>query len=114
MGTQAEVHGDVAYVDQLLLPEYRSVNADGRAHPKSAILASARENGRSDKMARLVSVYMKSHPSGTLVDIEGETAVVTFYARGIGAEKGVMSSDIFAYLDGRWHAIYSQHTALKG
>ncbi len=43
--TQAEVHGDVAYINRLLLREYQSVNADGSSHPKSAVLADARGMG---------------------------------------------------------------------
>jgi hypothetical protein len=110
---QAEIHGDVAYVAQLLLPRYESVNADGVAHPRSAILANAKKNGESDKMARTVAMYMKLHPYGTLVRIEGDTGIVTFYSLKGGPQKGVMSSDIFVYLDGEWHAVYSQHTAVK-
>jgi hypothetical protein len=35
---------------------------------------------------------------------------VTFYLKPLGPEKGIMSSDIFVYGDGQWHAAYSQHT----
>ena len=111
--TEAEVHGDVAYVSQLLLPEYRSVNPDGAVHPKSAIIASAAKNRTSNKMARLVAAYTKTHPYGTLVAIQGSTAVVTFYDSKRGPQKGITSCDVFTYLNGRWHAIYSQHNAVK-
>jgi hypothetical protein len=111
--TQAEVHGDVAYVAALLVPEYVSVNADGIAHPRSAILASTVKNGQSDKMARFAATYMKLHPYGTSVRIQGDTGIVTFYSLKSGLQKGVLSSDIFTYFDGRWHAVYSQHTAVK-
>jgi hypothetical protein len=111
--TQAEVHGDVAYVAELLLPQYESVNADGAAHPRSAILANTKKNGQSDKMARVAAAYMKLHPYGTSVTIAGDTGIVTFYSLKGGRQKGVLSSDVFTYIDGRWHAIYSQHTAVK-
>jgi hypothetical protein len=111
--TQAEVHGDVTYVAALLVPEYVSVNADGIAHPRSAILASTVKNGQSDKMARFAATYMKLHPYGTAVRLQGDTGIVTFYSLKAGLQKGVLSSDIFAYFDGRWHAVYSQHTAVK-
>jgi hypothetical protein len=110
--TQAEVHGDVAYVAQLLVPEYESVNADGTAKPRSAILASAKKNGQSDTMARMVANYAKLHPFGAFVRIEGNTGVVTFYSLKAGPQKGVTSSDIFTYVNGRWHAVYSQHTVV--
>jgi hypothetical protein len=111
--TQAEVHGDIAYVAALLVPDYVSVNADGIAHPRSAILASTVKNGQSDKMARFAATYMKSHPYGTSVRIQGDTGIVTFYSLKSGLQKGVLSSDIFAYFNGQWHAVYSQHTAVK-
>ncbi|MBC5823547.1 MAG: nuclear transport factor 2 family protein [Candidatus Eremiobacteraeota bacterium] len=95
--TQAEIHGDVAYVDALLADSYRSVSADGTAHPKSAILASVKANGKSNKMALLVASYMKAHPFGTLATIQGDTGVVTFYSLKQGPKKGVMSSDVFDY-----------------
>ena len=42
--------------------------------------------------------------------LQGDTAILTFYLKPLGAEKGIMSSDIFVYRDGGWHALYSQHT----
>jgi hypothetical protein len=42
--------------------------------------------------------------------IQGDTAIVTFHLKPSGPGKGIMSSDIFVYRDGQWHAIYSQHT----
>jgi hypothetical protein len=56
---------------------------------------------------------MKLHPHGTSVRIDGDTGVVTFYSLKGGPQKGVMSSDLFTYMNGRWHAVYSQHTAVK-
>jgi hypothetical protein len=110
--TQAEVHGDVAYIDRLLLPEYRSVNANGVAHPKSAILAGARKNGRSGEAAQRVAAYFKAHPYETRITIQGDTAVCTFYSPALGLTKGIKSSDILVYLNGGWHAIYSAHTSV--
>ena len=109
----AEVHGDVAWLDHMLLPEYRSVGSNGSISPKAKILASARRNQNSDKMARLVAKYMKEHPTGTSVVLKENTAVVTFYSKKIGPKNGIRSSDIFVYINGAWHAIYSQHTAMK-
>ncbi len=111
--TQAEMHGNVAYLEALLLPQYRSVNPDGVAHPKSAILANAVKNGKSGKMARLVAAYAKAHPYRTLVTIQGSTAVVTFYDLKKGPQKGITSCDIFTFVGGRWHALYSQHNPVN-
>jgi hypothetical protein len=111
--TDAEVRGDVAYVDQLLLPGYRTVNPDGIVKEKADILESARKNGQSDTMASKVAQYLKDHPMGKSVALEGDTAVVTFYSEALGPQKGLLSCDVFVYLDGRWHALYSQHTTAE-
>ena len=107
---KAEETGDTAYVDNLLLPEYRSVNADGSVHDKAAILASAHKNVGSTARTLADEKWLAAHPMGTAVLIQGDTAIVTFYLKPLGPEKGIMSSDIFVYRDGEWHAIYSQHT----
>lgn len=111
---QAEVGGDTAYLAQLLLPDYRSVSADGSVHPRAAILASAAKNRGSDTMRREVEVWRKAHPSHPSVVIQGDTAVLSFDA-GDAATPGpevVRSSDIFVYVDGHWRALYSQHSAI--
>ena len=107
---KAEESGDVAYVDNLLLPGYRSVNADGTVHDEAAILANAKNNLGSAEHADKVAKWLAAHPMGSSVLIQGDTAVVTFYLKPLGPEKGIMSSDIFTYIDGKWHAVYSQHT----
>jgi hypothetical protein len=107
---KAEETGDTAYIDNLLLPEYRSVNADGSVHDKAAILASTRKNAGSTARSVADQKWLAAHPMGTAVLIQGDTAIVTFYLKPLGPEKGIMSSDIFVYRDGQWHAIYSQHT----
>jgi hypothetical protein len=108
---EAEVSGDVAWLDRMLLPEYRSVSADGTAHPKSAILASARKNAHSDEMRHKVEAWQKAHPSEKSVVLRDNVAILSFYDPALGPEKGVKSSDIFLYVDGSWHALYSQHCA---
>jgi hypothetical protein len=107
---KAEETGDTAYIDNLLLPEYRSVNADGSVHDKAAILASTRKNAGSNARSVADEKWLAAHPMGTTALIQGDTAIVTFYLKPLGPEKGIMSSDIFVYRDGQWHAIYSQHT----
>ena len=107
---KAEESGDVAYVDNLLLPDYRSVSADGSVHDKAAILANAKRNLGSAEHADKVAKWLAAHPMGTTAVIQGDTAILTFYLKPLGPEKGIMSSDVFVYRDGQWHAIYSQHT----
>lgn len=108
---EAEVGGDTAYLDDLLLPEYRSVGAYGVAHPKADIVAHAAKNRGSDEERNKVEAWLKTHPSGKSVVIHGDTAILSFYDPVLGAAKGVRSSDIFVYVDGHWHALYSQHSA---
>jgi len=107
---RAENTGDVAYVDNLLLPDYRSVSADGSVHTKADILANAKSNIGSPEHAAKVAKWQAAHPMDTAAVIQGDTAIVTFHLKPLGPEKGIMSSDIFVYRDGEWHAIYSQHT----
>lgn len=110
---EAELGGDTAWLDHMLLPEYRSVGADGAAHPKAAIMAHAAMNRGNDAERRKVEAWLKTHKSGTSVVIHGDTAILTFYDPALGASKGVRSSDIFVYADGSWHALYSQHSAVS-
>jgi hypothetical protein len=107
---RAENTGDVAYVDNLLLPDYRSVSADGSVHSKADILANTKSNVGSPEHAAKVAKWQAAHPMDTAAVIQGDTAIVTFHLKPLGPEKGIMSSDIFVYRDGEWHAIYSQHT----
>jgi hypothetical protein len=107
---KAEESGDVAYVDNLLPPDYRSVSADGSVHDKSAILANTKNNIGSPDHAAKVAKWQAAHPMETAAVIQGDTAIVAFHLKPAGPEKGIMSSDIFVYREGEWHAIYSQHT----
>jgi hypothetical protein len=109
---EAELGGDTAWLDDLLLPDYRSVGADGAVHPKAAIMAHAAKNRGNDEERRKVEAWLKTHPSGQSVVIHGDTAILTFYDPKLGAANGVRSSDIFVHVDGRWHALYSQHSAV--
>ncbi|KRF00557.1 hypothetical protein ASG87_12765 [Frateuria sp. Soil773] len=106
----AELDGDTAWLDQMLLPEYRSVGADGSVHPKAAILANATKNRGSKTQRAEVEAWLKAHPSGKSVAIHGDTAVLSFYDLAKGAAGDVRSSDVFVYIDGRWHGLYSQHS----
>jgi hypothetical protein len=107
---KAESSGDTAYIDNLLLPEYRSVNTDGSIHSKLAILSSAKNNAGSPDRAAAVAKWRVAHPYLMSVSMTGDTAILTFILDSPGAPKAVMSCDIFVYREGRWRALYSQHT----
>ena len=111
----AETGGDTAYVADLLLPGYRSITPNGVAYSRAALLAHATRNTdpRTRDAARATAdEYRRTHPSNASVVLVDDTAVLTFYAPALGLEKGVRSSDVFVYRNGRWHALYSQHSAL--
>lgn len=107
---EAELDGDTVWLDAMLLPGYRSVGADGAVHAKAAIVAHAAKNRGNDEERRKVEVWRKTHPSSQSVVIRGDTAVLSFHDPAKGADKDVRSSDIFVYVDGHWHALYSQHS----
>jgi hypothetical protein len=111
----AEETGDTAYLDEMLLPAYRSVNDDGTAYSKAQILAGAAKRKGTDLATaqNKLAAYRSQHPYGTSVVIHDNTAIASFYDPARGAQKGVKSSDIFVYVDGRWHALYSQHNPAK-
>lgn len=108
---KAELSGDVAYIDALLLPGYRSINVDGSIHDKAAILAGARKHANSPAAAAAVrEKWGAAHPSITSVQMVGDTAILTFALNKQDNQKPIMSCDVFVYQGGRWHALYSQHT----
>lgn len=105
----AELRGDGDFVDQLLLPGYRSVGSDGRVTAKDAILEHARARRGDAAFAQKVAEWKRTHPSRAQVEIIGDTAILTWVSTGAGAP--IRSCDIFVYRDGQWRAVYSQHTA---
>lgn len=105
--SRAEEHGDTAWLDSMLLPEYRSISADGRILDKKALLTHAATNRGSDKMTRLVAAWRKTHPTDESVVIRADVAIVSFSNPRTGQ---VRSSDVFVYQGGGWHALYSQHS----
>ena len=103
---EAEGEGDTAFIDRLLMPEYRSISSDGSVHDKAAIIASARKKTHSLEAEK----WRATHPSLTSVVITGDTAILSFTLNRPDLPVRIMSSDIFVYRDGRWRALYSQHS----
>ena len=114
--SDAETDGDTAWLEQMLLPEYRSVNSKGVATPKAGIVAhAAKSRGLDkDKQKQMVEAWRKAHPSESKVVLHGDTAILTFYDPAQGPQLGVRSVDVFIYEGGRWHALYSQHSGFGG
>jgi hypothetical protein len=67
-----------------------------------------------DKIAPRTLKKLVTRPDpdpGPHVVIRGDTAILSFYDPMLGAANGVRSSDVFVYVGGHWHALYSQHSA---
>jgi hypothetical protein len=112
--SRAEVYGDTAFLRGLLLPGYRSVGHDGVVYDRAQILAGAVKRGADTVASKAaVAAYRKAHPYATLVVLEGNTAVLSFYSPTLGPDRGLRSSDILVFEDGRWHALYSQHSDVQ-
>jgi hypothetical protein len=107
---EAEKRGDADFVEQLLLPEYRSIGSDGKITSKAVIVDHTRARGASSEYAKQVDEWKTAHPERAEVRITGDTAVLTWVPDKPGAAV-IFSCDIFVYRSGRWHGIYSQHTS---
>jgi hypothetical protein len=107
---KAEDGGDVTYIDRLLLPEYRSINSDGSVHDKATVIAGAQKNASSPDRKADTEKWRAAHPYLTSVAITGDTAILSFTLNRPGSPSRIMSSDIFVYREGRWRALYSQHS----
>jgi hypothetical protein len=110
--SDAEARGDTAWLERLLAPEYRSVNADGTIHSRSRIIAGAAAHGSPAAVAALAT-WRATHHHNVRVVIDHETAVVSYSPGPDGPDAPITSSDIFVYRDHHWQALYSAHTTLK-
>lgn len=107
---EAEVSGDTAWLDAMLMPDYRSISAEGKVLDKPTLLAHAKKNRGSDKMRRQVDAWQKAHPTRQSVVLHGDVAILSFSDPKTGR---ILSSDTFIYKDGGWHALYSQHAKVE-
>jgi len=107
---EAEVSGDTAWLDAMLMPDYRSISPEGKVLDKPRLLANAVKNRGSDTMRRKVDAWIKTHPTRKAVVMHGDVAILSFSDPQTGR---VRSSDIFVYKDGGWHALYSQHAKVE-
>ncbi|HKU80425.1 MAG TPA: nuclear transport factor 2 family protein [Rhodanobacteraceae bacterium] len=107
---EAEVSGDTAWLDAMLMPDYRSISAEGKVLDKPTLLAHAEKNRGSDKMRKRVEAWLKSHPVTQSVVMHGDIAILSFSDPKTGR---IRSSDTFIYEDRGWHALYSQHANVE-
>jgi hypothetical protein len=106
----AEIHGDSAFLNALLLDGYVSIGSSGKVTTKEQIVSGARKRGQSAEFAKQVADWEAHHPIKAQVQMFGDTAVLTWILSDPKSNTPVTSSDTFVYRSGHWHAIYSQHT----
>lgn len=107
---RAEEDGDTAWLDAMLLPDFRTIGHDGKVVTKSMLLKSAAKNRGSDKMRKRIDAWLKTHPSKKSVVMHGDVAILSFVNPRTGH---IWSSDTFVYENGHWRALYSQQSASK-
>lgn len=107
---EAEKKGDAAFVEQLLVSDYRSIGADGKVTTKAMIVEHTRTRGASSEYAQKVDDWKAAHPEHAEVVISGDTAILTWVADQAPAGR-IASCDVFVFRSGRWHGVYSQHTS---
>jgi hypothetical protein len=97
---KAFLSGDEAYMRALFDPAYVSVNQKGVARPTADIVAL------SKKIAAGPPMTLPPRPPSH-IEVHSDAAVVT------STSDADTSVDVFYWAGGRWHAWYSQHTAVK-
>jgi hypothetical protein len=110
----AETEGDVAYLAELLAPEYRSIGVTGEATTRARLLekAAKRTTEAARAEARKASqAFTAAHPTGVSVVIRGDVGIVSFYNPERGADHAVRGADVFVYQDHRWRAVISLHNS---
>jgi hypothetical protein len=107
----AERRGDVAALDRRLMPDYRDIEANGRVHPRSALIAHATNLKEPSTVPakQLAAEFRKAHPVVEKVVIVGDTALLSYHSIDPQAAEDVRSLDIFVYDQGRWRALVSTH-----
>jgi len=112
---RAEEEGDVAYLAQLLGPEYRSIGSTGKVTTRAALLEHTRRRAGSaaarDEARKAREAFKAAHPTQVSVVLHGTVGIVSFSNPKRGADQVVRGADVFVYEDNRWYAICSFHNA---
>lgn len=113
--SQAYTQGGTEYLECLLTPDYVSVSAKGVPRDKATIVSGAQKNAQQNKgKSEAKSKALPDLPEPK-IQLYGNTAVVqsSLATDPNGKYPAMYSSDVFAFTDGAWHAIYSQHTPVE-
>lgn len=102
----AFVHGHSDYLECLLAPDYISVSPIG-THDRGWELEHARKNQGS-------TAPIPETP-GMIFEVHGNTGVMRLFkpASSDGKQPAQYMADIFAFQEGAWRAVYSQHTPVE-
>ena len=103
---EAFQHGNTEYLGCLLAPDYASVSPKG-SHDREWELEHARKNQGS-------TTPVLSFP-GMTFEVHGTTAIARLLkpASADGKQRASYAADVFAFQDGAWRALYSQHTDME-
>ena len=102
----AFLHGHADYLECLLAADYLSVSPKG-THDRIWELDHARKNQRS-------TAPIPETP-GMIFEVHGNTGVMRLFkpASPDGKQPAQYMADIFAFQEGAWRAVYSQHTLVE-
>jgi hypothetical protein len=107
--TKAFVTGDADYLDQLLEPDYESVNYKGEVRSRQRIMDLAR--GHRDH-----PLPVPPKITDPVIQIHGNAAISRLDAEiedpATNRKRLVRFVDTFVFYDGRWHALYTEDVAL--
>jgi hypothetical protein len=100
---EAFMRGGTHYLECLLTPDYASVSPVG-AHDRAWEIQHAANNRGSTTPIPEVP--------GMQFEVHGSTGVMRLFkpASADGKQPAQYMADIFAFQDGAWRAVYSQHT----
>ena len=113
--SQAYTQGGTEYLECLLTSDYVSVSAKGVPRDKATIVSGAQKNAQQNKGKNDAKSKTLPDLPEPKIQLYGNTAVVqsSLAADPNGKYPAMYSSDVFAFQDGAWHAIYSQHTPVE-
>lgn len=113
--SQAYMQGGTEFLECLLASDYVSVSAKGVPRDKAAIVAGAQKNAQQNKGKSDGKSQTLPDLPEPKIQLYGNTAVVqsSLAADLNGKYPAMYSSDVFAFQDGVWRAIYSQHTPVE-
>jgi len=110
---EAELTGDVAYLEQLMAPEYKSIDPKGVSHPRAMIIARAKREGGSAEARKRVDAFKQAHPTEMSIVVHGTLGIVSYFNPSRGVDNSIRGSDVFVYEAQRWHAVYSMHNSAE-